>query len=125
MKDKKYKYLDDVIEEYISLSDELIEVPLQVSKTREKYDTFLKDHGTEALKNDDTQHAFKIYTQLKKYEESKVELEEELREVEGVLKDFLRSLNGSKISYEKKDDNKSKITFLFWLEGEDLKSNRL
>ena len=125
MKEKKFKYIDDVIEEYIRLTDEQIEIPLQASKTREKYDTFLKDHGNGVLKSDDAQHAFKIHTQLKKYDENKVELEEELGEVEGILKDFLKSLNGSKISYEKKDDNKSKLTFQFWLEGEELKSSRL
>jgi hypothetical protein len=62
---------------------------------------------------------------LKKYEENKKELEDEFAEVEGVWKGFLATLKGAKISYEKKDDNKSKMTYQFWLEGEELKSNRL
>ena len=125
MKDKKYKYIDDLIEEYIRLTDEQIEIPLHIAKSREKYDSFLKDHVDEVLKADDAQHAFKIHSQLKKYEENKQELEQELAEIESMLKEFLQTLSGLKISYEKKDDNKSKITFIFWLEGGELKSNRL
>lgn len=125
MKDKKFKYIDDLVEEYIQLSDEQIEIPFQVNKLTEKLDVFVKDHENEVLKPDDAQQAFKIHMQLKKYAENKHELEEEMREIENQLKDFLKSLNNSKISYEKKDDNKTKITFLFWMEGEELKSNRL
>lgn len=125
MKDKKYKYVEDVIEEYLRLTDDQIEIPLQITKAKEKYDAFLKDHENEVLKADDTQHAFKIHSQLKKYDENKTEVEKELSEVSSILKDFLHSLNACKISYEKKDDSKSKITFLFWLEGEELKSNRV
>lgn len=125
MRDKKYKYIEDVIEEYIRLTDEQIEIPLQITKAQEKYDIFLKDHENGVLKEEDAQYAFKIYFQLKKYAENKKEVEEELTEVEGILKEFLHTLKGAKISFEKKDDNKSKMTFLFWLEEEELKSNRL
>ncbi len=68
---------------------------------------------------------FKIFNQIKKHEERKAELNDELAEVEKTLKDFLSFLKGSKITFEKKDDtNKSKSTFLFWLEDEKIMSNK-
>jgi hypothetical protein len=62
--------------------------------------------------------------QLKKYEERKNEINQELEEVENILRDFLVFLNEAKVSYEKKDDNKNKQTFLFWLEEGQVKCNR-
>ncbi|MDQ6814019.1 MAG: hypothetical protein M3040_09790 [Bacteroidota bacterium] len=124
MKDKKYKYLEDAIEDYLQLMEQQIEIPLQIAKAKEKYEAFLKDHQNDVLDSEDAQHAFKIHSQINKFEESKKELEEELSGVETCLKGFLGTLSGSKISFEKKDENKSKMTFLFWMEGEELKSNR-
>jgi hypothetical protein len=47
MKDKRYKYLEDVIEEYIELTDEQIEVPLLTGKAREKYEALkFEKNGT-------------------------------------------------------------------------------
>src|SRR3954451_18612103 len=101
MKDKKYKYLEDLIEDYLRLCDEKEDIPLQIAKAQEKYEAFLGEHEKE-LKADEAQPAFKLFHQLKKYEEYKIEVEDELAEVERVFKDFLRSLNDAKISYEKK-----------------------
>ncbi len=45
--------------------------------------------------------------------------------MEDLLREFILSLNGGKISYEKKDDSdKSKITFLFWVEDNKVNCNR-
>ena len=123
MKDKKYKYLEDLVEDYLRLSDEKVDIPSQITRLQEKYEAFLEQHETELIA-DEAQPAFKLFYQLKKYEEYKSEVEQELAEVEKIFIDFLNSLNGMKISYEKKDDNKSRMTYLFWVEGEELKWSR-
>jgi len=122
MKDKKYKYLEDLIEDYLALKSEREDAAAYESKMIDKYNSFLKDQESQ-LKDDDAQHAFKTYHQLKKAEENKKELEDELMEVEGIFIDFLKSLHSKRISYESKDDNKNKTTYLFWLEGDLLKSS--
>jgi cobalamin-dependent methionine synthase I len=125
MKDKRYKYVEDVIEDYIELTDEQIEIPLLITKAKEKFEALKLDLNGNTIAQDDAEGAFKIYTQLKKHEERKNEVNQELAEVETILKEFLDFLNNSKLSYEKKDDNKNKHTFLFWLEDGQIKSNRL
>lgn len=125
MKDKKYKYIYDVVEEYLHVKEEQEEITLQIAKNREKFDGFIKDHLGRVIKDEDAQHAFKIHQQLKKYEENEREMQQELTEIEYVFKEFLKNLKGSKISIERKDDSKSRTTHLFWLDGEDLKTNVL
>ena len=125
MKDKKYKYLEDILDEYINLQDELIEIPLLMEKSQKKFDQNLSSDPDPVYKQDDAQDLYKAYLSIRKHEERKNEINEELAEVEGLLKGFLTSLNKGRISYEKKDDNdKSKITFLFWLEDDKIKCNR-
>jgi signal transduction histidine kinase len=124
MKDKRYKYVEDVIEDYIELTEEQIQIPLLIEKAREKYEALdLKEKGS-IIPQDDAEDAFKIFMQLKKYEERKEEVTGELAEVEAILKEFISFLKGNKILYEKKDDNKNKLTFLFWVEEDQLKCNR-
>ncbi len=123
MKDKKYKYVEDVIEDYLMLEDEQIEIPLLISKARDKYESLKIEQG-DALKPREAEDAFKIFTQLKKLEDRKTEVNEELNEVQSILKEFLEFVGGNKISFEKKDDNKNKITYLFWLEDGNVKCNR-
>jgi signal transduction histidine kinase len=124
MKDKRYKYVEDVIEDYIELTEEQIQIPLLIEKAREKYEALdLKERGS-IIPQDDAEDAFKIFMQLKKYEERKEEVTGELAEVEAILKEFISFLKGNKILYEKKDDNKNKLTFLFWVEEDQLKCNR-
>ena len=124
MKDKRYKYVEDVIEDYIELTEEQIQIPLLIEKAREKYEALdLKERGS-IIPQDDAEDAFKIFMQLKKYEERKEEVTAELAEVEAILKEFISFLKGNKILYEKKDDNKNKLTFLFWVEEDQLKCNR-
>lgn len=124
MKDKRYKYVEDVIEDYIELADEQIEIPLLINKAREKYEGLKLEQGASTIAQEDAEDAFKIFMQLKKYEERKNDINEQLGEVENILKEFLIFLKEHKISYEKKDDNKNKVTFLFWLEEGQLKCNR-
>lgn len=125
MKDKKYKYLDDVIDDYILLSDEQIEIPLLVEKAHKKFNQHISSESGVIYTPAQAEYLFKYHSQLKKFEERKKEISEELSEVENLLREFLMALNGGKISYEKKDDNdKSKITFLFWVEDNKVMCNR-
>ncbi len=125
MKDKKYKYLEDAIDDYILLSDEQIEIPVLLEKAQKKFSQNLSSEDGNIYTPAQAEYLFKYHSQVKKLEERKNELSQELSEVEGLIKEFLMSLNGGKISYEKKDDNdKSKITFLFWVEDGKVMCNR-
>ncbi len=125
MKAKKNKYAEDLFDEYICLSDEQIEIPLFIEKVQKKFDQHLSQDKNITYKSADAEELFKFHNQIKKYEERRKEVDEELVGAENTLKEFLKSLQGGKISYEKKDDNdKSKITYLFWLEGEKVMCNR-
>ncbi len=125
MNSKKYKHIYDVIDEYIALSDEQNEIPVLIEKANEKYNQHVTEHTSHIYKPGEAEGMFKIFNQIKKHEERKAELNDELAEVEKTLKDFLSFLKGGKITFEKKDDtNKSKSTFLFWLEDEKIMSNK-
>lgn len=125
MKDKKYKYLEDIIDEYILLSDEQIEIPLLMEKAQKKFNQNLLSEDGTVYTPAQAEYLFKYHSQVRKLEERKNEISEELSVAESLLKDFISSLNGAKISYEKKDDNdKSKITFLFWVEDNKVMCNR-
>lgn len=125
MKEKKHKYLEDLLDEYIQLTEEKIEIPLHIEKAQKKFNQHLSEDKNVIYKSSDAEDLFKYHHQVMKYEERKKEIFDELAEVENSIKEFLRLLQGGKISYEKKDDNdKSKNTFIFWLEGDELKSNR-
>ncbi len=125
MKDKKYKYIEDVIDDYIQLLDEQIEIPLLIEKAQKKFSQNLSSEDGNIYTPVQAEYLFKHHSQVKKLEERKNELNQELSEVEGLITEFLMSLNGGKISYEKKDDNdKSKITFLFWVEDGKVMCNR-
>lgn len=125
MKEKKHKYLTDLFDEYIELMDEQIEIPVLVEKMQKKFDQHLSQESEVTYKSSDAEDLFKYHNQIKKYEERKKEVADELAELENLLKDFLTPLQGGKISYERKDDNdKSKNTYLFWLEGDRVNCNR-
>ncbi len=125
MKEKKHKYIEDLLDQYLQLSDEQIEIPLLIERAQKKFDQHLspqKDNTYNQLKAGDL---FKFHAQVRKYDERKKEVGDELTDVENSIKDFLLALQGGKISYEKKDDNtKSKNTYLFWMEGDKVKCNR-
>ena len=124
MKDKKYKNVEDIIENYLILEDEEIEIPLLITKAKEKFESLKLIQGEGILKPSEAEDAFKVFMQLKKHKDRKIELRAELAEAENLLKEFLKFVNENKISYEKKDDNKNKITYLFWLEDGKVKCNR-
>ena len=124
-RDKKYKYVEDMIEDYLRLTDEQKEIPLAIEKIRKKQDALMTDLNGGIVKMNDAEDVYKLHMQLKKWDERKSEIEEEMEEVEESLKDFLTSINGKQLSYEKKDDvEKMKITYLFWLEDGNIKCNR-
>ena len=126
MKIKKFKHIEDVIDVYIALLDQQIEIPVLIEKANEKYNQHVNgDNNSNVYKPGETEDLFRIFLQVKKYEERKAQLDTEIAEAENTLKDFLTFLKGGKIAYEKKDDNsKSKITFLFWLEDGKVMCNR-
>lgn len=125
MRDKKYKHIEDLIEDYLQLNEEQIETSLQVTKLKEKQDAFFSGYQDTTIKTTDAQEGFKLFSQLKRLEERRKEVAGEILEAEAAMTEFLQRLNGSRISYEKKDDDKNKLTFLFWIEGGQLKSNRV
>lgn len=125
MKEKKHKYLEDLFDEHICLSDEQLEIPLLIEKAQKKFDQLISPQKDTTYKYSDAEDLFKYHNQIRKHEDRKKEVSDELAEVESLLKEFLTSLNRAKISFEKKDDNdRSKNTYLFWLEGDQVKTNR-
>jgi hypothetical protein len=125
MKEKKYKYVEDVMEDYLQLIDEQIEIPLTIAQAREKQISLMDDVTGNVLKKGDAEDVFKVFMQLKKTEERKAEIQMELTELEDLLKEFLHYINGNKLSYERKDElDKQKVTYLFWLEEGVIKCNR-
>lgn len=124
MKEKKHKYLEDLFDEYIELQDEEIEIPVSIEKAQKKFGPYLSSDENVVYKQSDAEDLYKAHNVLKKFEERKSELNEELKEVEELIKSFLAKLNGGKVYYEKKDDDKAKVTFLFWLEDNQVRCNR-
>ncbi len=125
MKDKKHKYLEDLFDEYIELTDEQVEIPVLIEKAQKKIEQHLSEEKAITYKYSDAQDLFKFHNQIKKHEERKKEIDDELAEIENTLKEFLLTLQGGKISYDRKDDNdKSKSTYVFWIEGDSVKCNR-
>ena len=126
MKEKKYKHINEAIEEYLRLSDEELELPVLIKKCQEKYIELKEDDNASAYTPGETDKMFRIFTQVQKYNDRKVEIAEELKSVEGTLRDFLTFLKGGKISYEKKGDTSKakKITYQFWLKDGKVECNR-
>ena len=125
MKVKKIKHIEEVIDVYMTLLDEQIEIPVLIEKANEKYNQHVTDNNSYVYKPGETENLFKIFMQIKKHEQRKAQIDTEIAEAESALKDFLAFLKGGKIAFEKKDDNsKSRITFLFWLEDGKVMCNR-
>jgi len=125
LKEKRYKYIEDVVEDYLLLQDEKIELPLTIERFTKKQDILLSGIEEAVIDTDVAEDLFKAYSQIKKSEERMEEANEELKEVEEILKGFLASIPGRQLSYERKDNQeKIKITHLFWLEDGVIKSNR-
>ena len=64
MKDKKHKYLEDLIEEYIQLTEEQAEIPTLINKVISDYQEYSKQHKGTVISADEAQFAFKIYNQI-------------------------------------------------------------
>lgn len=124
-KEKRYKYVEDVIEDYLQLTDEKIEIPLLIAAAKEKQVLLLDEVKGNVVKKGDAEDLFKVYTQIRKLEERQVELAAELGDAEFTLREFLSFIEGNQLAYERKDEvEKQKITFLFWLEDGVVKCNR-
>ena len=125
LREKRYKYIEDVVEDYIRLQDERIELPLAIEKAKKKQDILFSEIPDKVIQTDDAEDLFKAFSQAKNSEERLVETNEEITEVEEIFKDFLACIPGHQLAYERKDDlEKMKITHLFWLEDGVIKSNR-
>ena len=124
-KDKRYKYVEDLIEDYLYLTDERTELALSLKKTKDKFLALKEENQGTTLDKEDSEDFFKLFNQEKKAEERQSELETEFIEVGNLLKEFLGYVDGRQITYEKKDDvEKAKMTHLFWLENGEIKSGR-
>ena len=124
-REKRYKYIEDVVEDYIRLQDERIELPLAIEKAKKKQEILFSEIPDKVIQTDDAEDLFKAFSQVKKSEERLLETNGEITEVEDILKGFLASIPGHQLAYERKDDlEKMKITHLFWLENGTIKSNR-
>ena len=125
LKEKKYKYIEDVLEEYILLQEEKSQLSLSVEKAKKKQEALLSDIEETVIKTDDAEDLFKAYTQVKKIEEKLAETEEELKEVEDVIRNFLRTIPEHQLAYDRKDDQeKTKITHMFWLEEDVVQTSK-
>ena len=122
MKEKKHKYLEDLLEDYITLIDEQAEMTSQIEKFQKKFDLHLPGDKNVTYKTADAEDLFKYHSHVKKYQERKKEIADELDELEVLLREFLVALQGGKITFDKKDDSdKSKSTYTFWVEANVLK----
>ena len=125
MKEKTYKKIEDLIEDYLRLTDEKIEIPLAVAAAKEKQISLLDAVNGNVIKKSEAENLFKLYMQIRKSEERQLEILGELGDVEFTLREFLSFIEGNQLAYEKKDDvEKQKITYLFWLEDGVVKCNR-
>lgn len=122
MKDKKHKYLEDLADEYIALQEEQAEILQSIEKAEKKFRQYLSPEPGPVYKMPEAEDLYKAHMAVKKQEERKSEVASDLAEVEDLLRLFLGAISGGKVSYEKKDDNdKSKITYLFWVENNQVK----
>ena len=125
MNPKKNKHFEVVIDEYINLLDEQIELPVLIQKANEKFIQHLTDDISYIYKPGETENMFKIFMQIKKYEDKMAQISDEIIGLENTLKSFLSLFKGGKVAHPKKENTgKSKITFLFWLEDGKIMSNR-
>ena len=126
MKEKKFKHVNEVIEDYLRLSDEKLEIPVSVRKAQEKYNLHKEEQNSSTYDPAETNKMFRIFTDLKKHEQRTSEITAELAAAEQKLHDFLKFLKGGKISYEHKGatPKSKKITYLFWLENDKVQCNR-
>lgn len=125
MKEKKYKYYEDLIEEYLFLSDESTEIATLIEKNKEKLNSTIAGKAGVVLKSGDANDAYKLFLQNNKYTDRKEEIEGELKEIQDTLKDFLKFLDGAQLAYKERDDeDKRKTTYNFWIEEDTIKTNR-
>ncbi len=125
MKEKTYKKAEDLVADYLRLTDERIEIPLALTAAKEKQISLLDGLNGNVVKKGDAEGLFKVYMQIRKFEERHLEIVAELAEVEFTLREFLSFIEGNMLAYEKKDDiEKQKITYQFWLDEGVVKCNR-
>ncbi len=122
---KRYKYVEALVEDYLNLQDEKMDLPLLIEKFKKKQDVLLSKVPEAIIETEEAEDLFKAYSQIKKTEERLEEANAELDEVEEILKGFLATIPGHQLSYERKDDlEKLKIRHLFWLENGMIQNSR-
>ena len=70
MKEKRYKYVEDLLEDYILLAEEKSELSQSVEKLRRKQEHLLSEIEDTVIKTDDAEDLFKAHTQVKKLKKS-------------------------------------------------------
>lgn len=124
MKDRRYKNVEDLIEDYQQLLDEQTEIPLSMSRLEEKYNASLLDNSGDTMKTGEAQYGYKILRQIKRFGDRVQKLQSEINEIERYFKGLLISIAGKQLSFEKKEDSKTKVTYLFWVQDGQLQSKR-
>lgn len=67
------------------------------NKIISRYQEYTKQHTGTVISADEAQNAFKVHSQLRKYNERKEEIPAEITAIEGLLKDSLQFFEGRKI----------------------------
>lgn len=114
MKDGKQDKVGNVIEDYLRLFDEKIDLSIAIARAIEASKKKL-ELKSEMLRGKDVQELFTQHCQINKCKQRQKEVESELDEVETSLKRFLTFLDGKQIVYEKKvkgDKQKAKYILL-------------
>jgi hypothetical protein len=71
MKDKKYKHIEDLLEDYLQVKEEHLEISLLDSKAVEKQESFRSDYQGSTIKTTEAQDGFKSFLQLKRLKNEK------------------------------------------------------
>jgi hypothetical protein len=124
MKDKKFKNLEDLFEGYSQLLEDETEANSSLEKARKKLAVYLSSEPNPVYKLSEGDDIYKAFLNIQKSENKLQDLKSEKVEFENLLKEFFGTLNGGKISFDKKEDDKVKSTFLFWLEEDQVKSEK-
>lgn len=73
-----------------------------IEKAHKKFNQYISFENGIVYTPAQAEYLFKYHSQLKKLDERKNGIREELSEVENFLREFLMALNGGKICYEKR-----------------------
>jgi hypothetical protein len=122
---KKYKRIEDVIVEFLDVQEESHELPGLMEEVERKMQQRISSKSEfDHYDIDEAQDLFKLSTQHQKLLDTQRELDMRFTELRQLLVAFLKCING-KLEYSRKEgEEKVRITYLFWVENNELHSNR-